>query len=132
MTACLPAPVQMSYDLTMLAYEMNGEPLSFGHGAPCGYVTKYSSVSSTSSGSRASSSSNTSVRSEAASEVTTRTTSISGTASRSNRQPAATSCRAAPSRPLPDPHTFVAADALLLKVRAGGIPPTHTRGWRPG
>ncbi len=25
---------QMSYHLTMLAYEMNGEPLSFGHGAP--------------------------------------------------------------------------------------------------
>ncbi len=25
---------QMSYDLTMLAYEMNNEPLSFGHGAP--------------------------------------------------------------------------------------------------
>ncbi|MEO7588699.1 MAG: molybdopterin-dependent oxidoreductase [Arachnia sp.] len=25
---------QMSYALTMLAYEMNGEPLSFGHGAP--------------------------------------------------------------------------------------------------
>jgi DMSO/TMAO reductase YedYZ molybdopterin-dependent catalytic subunit/thiosulfate reductase cytochrome b subunit len=25
---------QMSYHLTMLAYDMNGEPLSFGHGAP--------------------------------------------------------------------------------------------------
>ena len=25
---------QMSYELTMLAYDMNGEPLSFGHGAP--------------------------------------------------------------------------------------------------
>ena len=25
---------QMSYQLTMLAYDMNGEPLSFGHGAP--------------------------------------------------------------------------------------------------
>src|SRR5215471_16388291 len=25
---------QMGYHLTMLAYEMNGEPLSFGHGAP--------------------------------------------------------------------------------------------------
>jgi sulfoxide reductase catalytic subunit YedY len=25
---------QMNYQLTMLAYEMNGEPLSFGHGAP--------------------------------------------------------------------------------------------------
>ena len=25
---------QMSYRLTMLAYDMNGEPLSFGHGAP--------------------------------------------------------------------------------------------------
>jgi methionine sulfoxide reductase catalytic subunit len=25
---------QMSYDLTMLAYDMNGEPLSYGHGAP--------------------------------------------------------------------------------------------------
>jgi thiosulfate reductase cytochrome b subunit len=25
---------QMTYQLTMLAYEMNGEPLSFGHGAP--------------------------------------------------------------------------------------------------
>jgi hypothetical protein len=24
----------MSYQLTMLAYDMNGEPLSFGHGAP--------------------------------------------------------------------------------------------------
>lgn len=24
----------MSYHLTMLAYDMNGEPLSFGHGAP--------------------------------------------------------------------------------------------------
>jgi len=24
---------QMSYHLTMLAYDMNGEPLSFGHGA---------------------------------------------------------------------------------------------------
>ena len=25
---------QMSYQLTMLAYDMNGEPLSYGHGAP--------------------------------------------------------------------------------------------------
>lgn len=25
---------QMSYHLTMLAYDMNGEPLPFGHGAP--------------------------------------------------------------------------------------------------
>jgi DMSO/TMAO reductase YedYZ molybdopterin-dependent catalytic subunit len=25
---------QMRYQLTMLAYEMNGEPLSYGHGAP--------------------------------------------------------------------------------------------------
>jgi len=25
---------QMSYHLTMLAYDMNGEPLTFGHGAP--------------------------------------------------------------------------------------------------
>ena len=25
---------QMSYALTMLAYDMNGEPLSYGHGAP--------------------------------------------------------------------------------------------------
>jgi thiosulfate reductase cytochrome b subunit len=25
---------QMSYELTMIAYDMNGEPLSFGHGAP--------------------------------------------------------------------------------------------------
>jgi len=25
---------QMTYQLTMLAYDMNGEPLSFGHGAP--------------------------------------------------------------------------------------------------
>ncbi|MGH3521812.1 MAG: molybdopterin-dependent oxidoreductase, partial [Mycobacterium sp.] len=25
---------QMSYHLTMLAYDMNGAPLSFGHGAP--------------------------------------------------------------------------------------------------
>ena len=25
---------QMSYHLTMLAYDMNDEPLSFGHGAP--------------------------------------------------------------------------------------------------
>ena len=25
---------QMSYELTMLAYDMNDEPLSFGHGAP--------------------------------------------------------------------------------------------------
>jgi DMSO/TMAO reductase YedYZ molybdopterin-dependent catalytic subunit len=24
----------MGYELTMLAYEMNGEPLSYGHGAP--------------------------------------------------------------------------------------------------
>ena len=30
-----PHPIeQMSYQLTMLAYDMNGEPLSFGHGAP--------------------------------------------------------------------------------------------------
>ena len=25
---------QMGYQLTMLAYDMNGEPLSYGHGAP--------------------------------------------------------------------------------------------------
>ena len=25
---------QMRYHLTMLAYDMNGEPLSYGHGAP--------------------------------------------------------------------------------------------------
>jgi DMSO/TMAO reductase YedYZ molybdopterin-dependent catalytic subunit/thiosulfate reductase cytochrome b subunit len=30
-----PHPIeQMSYHLTMLAYEMNGQPLSYGHGAP--------------------------------------------------------------------------------------------------
>ncbi len=27
---------QMSYHLTMLAYDMNDKPLSFGHGAPLG------------------------------------------------------------------------------------------------
>ena len=41
---------QMSYHLTMLVYDMNDEPLDYGHGAPCGCATRSSSASSRSSG----------------------------------------------------------------------------------
>ena len=74
----------MRSKLAMLAYDMNGEQLSYGHGAPLGLRNEIELGSSRSNGSRGSSSSPTSPRSAAASAATTRTTSSSATASPSS------------------------------------------------
>ena len=75
---------QMRYHLTMLAYDMNGEPLSFTTAHPCGCATRSSSVSSRSSGLRRSSSWRPTRRSGVDTAATTRTTSFSDIANRSN------------------------------------------------
>lgn len=60
----------MSYHLTMLACDMNDQPVSFGHGAPLRLGTRPSSVSRWSNGSKGSSSSKTSLTSAATTTTT--------------------------------------------------------------
>jgi hypothetical protein len=67
---------QMRYHLTMLAYDMNGEALPFGHGAPLRLRNEVQLGLSRSSGSRVWCSSPTTPRSAAATAATTRTTSL--------------------------------------------------------
>src|SRR4029453_6778926 len=84
----------MRNPLAMLAYDMNDERLSYGHGAPLRLRNEVRSASTRGRGPPASSSSPASPRWAGATAVTTRTTSSSGTASRS--EPAARGNRMLP------------------------------------
>src|SRR6188768_4111404 len=70
----------MRHHLTMLAYDMNGEPLSYGRTHRCVCATNQSTASSRSGGSVALSLSGTSLSSEPADLATTKITNSSGTA----------------------------------------------------
>ena len=78
---------QMTYHLTMLAYDMNGEPSRYGHGAPLRLRNEVQLGFKQVKWIKGSSSSPTSPRSAAATAATTRTTNSSATAKASEPKP---------------------------------------------